>query len=72
VGWSDIEPWEPVVAQLRMAVQVAVAAYAYAPTNTGDLTLQQGDRIEVRSVTPTTQEGQLKAQPVAALVSAHL
>jgi hypothetical protein len=55
-----------------MAVQVAVAAYAYAPTNTGDLTLQQGDRIEVRSVTPTTQEGQLKAQPAAALVSAHL
>ena len=32
-----------------MAVQLAVAAYAYAPTNPGDLTLQEGDRIEVRS-----------------------
>eukprot|EP01043_Picozoa_sp_COSAG02_P072605 COSAG02_NODE_13754_length_1353_cov_9.479339_2_plen_70_part_00 len=35
-----------------MAVQLAVAAYAYAPTNPDDLTLEEGDRIEVRSQWP--------------------
>lgn len=35
-----------------MARQVAVAAYAYAPTSKDDLTLQEGDMVEVHPPTP--------------------